>query len=153
MKRRLTTAVTLSHGAIEQEIKRVDLILRDVDHLGCSYTGHVFFNNGRASLTTKRTAEAGYAGSFHVFGHGDCYGAPDHCSQVPTSDAYDQSLAPASLPMEIHLTVTAAFLRASKKRKKVTLTIVPEVSDHPPYVSSKPEEALKFGSASLAVYG
>lgn len=153
MKRKLSCQSALSESTIEQDVRRVDLILRDVDHLGCSYEGRVFFNNKRAGARTKPTKKSGYAGSFFIFGHGDCYGAPDHCEIRPQNDPYKtNTLPPENLPAEVHLTVTDAFKRATKKGNKISITIVPIVCDPPDYVSADPKDALSFRTASIAIY-
>jgi tyrosinase len=61
------------------QINRADLVFYDVDHSGSSYEARIFFNNPTATHRTPLTREEGYAGSFHVFGHGGCFGDEGHC--------------------------------------------------------------------------
>src|SRR5690348_16357380 len=57
-----------------KDFNRADLIFEGVDHSGPSFEGRVFLNNPNATADTPATAENGYAGSFHIFGHGICLG-------------------------------------------------------------------------------
>jgi len=114
-------------GGLERSNQRFDVILRGVSHIGCSYEGRVFLNNVKATEKTATTSRNGYAKSFYIFGHGDCYGAPGHCDPLTERLPYDDTPASASLPLEIHVNITAALKRASKnsKNSEFTLTIVP----------------------------
>ena len=117
----------------EHDDQRFDLILRGVHHLGCSYEGRVFLNNTKATEKTERTAKSGYAGSYFIFGHGDCYGAPDHCAPPVPRVPYDTTPPPDTLPIEIHLDISEALKKAAKKSSEygVTVTIVPVVKALP----------------------
>ena len=62
----------------------------DIDPGRGSYEGRVFIGK-------KPPAGAGYdhdsyAGSFYVFGHGDCWGEEGHCDVPPTRDPFDLRL-------------------------------------------------------------
>jgi tyrosinase len=61
---------------------RADLQFHGVAHRGDSYEGRVYLDSPEASPSTPMEPEAGYAGSFYVFGHGPCYGDDGHC-EVP----------------------------------------------------------------------
>ena len=63
---------------------RADLIFTGVDHSGLSYEVRVYLNNPRATATTPRTSEEGYAARFAVFGHGNCFGEAGHCEVSAT---------------------------------------------------------------------
>jgi hypothetical protein len=54
-----------------------------IQHGGATYQARVFLNNPRASELTAMTPETGFAGTFHIFGHGGCLGDPGHCDVVP----------------------------------------------------------------------
>jgi tyrosinase len=80
------TAVRLPFDAAaagDGEFARADLIFSGVRHDADSYEVRVFFDNPDATDKTKRTAQAGYAGKFVVFGHGGCFGAEGHCRRDP----------------------------------------------------------------------
>jgi tyrosinase len=66
----------------QPSFQRADLQLHGVKHSGDSYEGRVFLGAPDADPRTPREPEAGYAGSFYVFGHGPCYGDEGHC-EVP----------------------------------------------------------------------
>src|SRR5258708_2257508 len=74
-----TEAVSLSKGELPANIARADLVLIDTEHGGHSFEARVFLNNPSANSDTPMTEEAGYAGTFHVFGHGGCFGDAGHC--------------------------------------------------------------------------
>jgi len=61
---------------------RADLQFHGVGHRGDSYEGRVYFDAPDATPATPLDPEAGYAGSFYVFGHGPCFGDEGHC-EVP----------------------------------------------------------------------
>src|SRR5690349_15704018 len=73
---------------------RADVVFTGVDHSGPSYEVRLYFNNVRADAATPRTPEEGYAGRFHVFGHGGCYGDVGHCD-VPAPSADPTDLRPS----------------------------------------------------------
>src|SRR5437016_3656407 len=50
---------------------RAEIVFTGVDQAGPSFEGRVFLNNPDADVTTARTPETGYAGSFHVYGYGE----------------------------------------------------------------------------------
>lgn len=66
----------------QPEFRRADLHFHGVEHRGDSYEGRVYLDNPEATPGTPMDLDAGYAGSFHVFGHGPCYGDEGHC-RVP----------------------------------------------------------------------
>ena len=75
------------------EVVRADLILYGVDHSGPTYEARIFLDNPKATEETPRDAEAGYAGSYTVFGHGGCFGGEGHCAlKERYSDDFDRRL-------------------------------------------------------------
>jgi hypothetical protein len=66
----------------QPDFYRADLQFHGVGHRGDSYEGRVYFDAPEATPSTPRELEAGYAGSFYVFGHGPCLGDEGHC-EVP----------------------------------------------------------------------
>ena len=86
---RYEAAVTIAAEQLDPEFSRADIEFEGVDHSGASYEGRVFLNNPRADATTPLTSEKGYAGTFHIFGHGGCFGDDEgHCTVRPRR-AYD----------------------------------------------------------------
>jgi tyrosinase len=73
-----------------QPFSRADLTFYGLDHSGPSFTVHVFFDVPDATVDTLRTVEAGYVGSFVVFGHGGCFGDEGHCDVRDPVSAFDR---------------------------------------------------------------
>jgi hypothetical protein len=69
---------------------RADLTFYGIDHSGPSFRVHVFFDVPDATTETPRTTDAGYVGSFAVFGHGGCFGEEGHCDVRGPVTAFDR---------------------------------------------------------------
>src|SRR5215469_8045801 len=76
-------------GAFNQQFYRADLVFEGVDHAGATFEARVFLNNETANENTPTTGEQGYAGSFHIFGHGGCFGEAGHCEVRSNPRPYD----------------------------------------------------------------
>src|SRR5437016_680694 len=68
-----TKPVPIDFADASHRLASADLEILGVQHAEASYEGRVFFNNPKADASTPKTLENGYAGSFHVFGHGGCF--------------------------------------------------------------------------------
>lgn len=77
----LSQEIELSEAVAGGQYSRADLIFDGVDHSLASYEGRVYINAPEATIDTGRE-DAAYAGSFHIFGHGGCFGDVGHC-EVP----------------------------------------------------------------------
>jgi hypothetical protein len=110
------------------EVERADLIFYGVDHSGPTYEARIFLDNPRANADTPQTAEAGYAGSFTVFGHGGCFGAEGHCAPKDRySDEFDRRPPHPLTPQTVAVTVTEALERVQGEQVKVhVVTVLPE---------------------------
>lgn len=110
-----------------REVVRADLIFYGVDHSGPTYEARVFLDNARADEGTPRTAEAGYAGAFTVFGHGGCFGAEGHCAPGERqTDEFDRRPPHPLTPQTVALEITAALARVEGTQVKVhVVTVVP----------------------------
>ena len=108
---------------------RADLEIDGIFHGEASYEGRIFLNNPKADHTTPRTAASGYAGSFHILGHGGCLGDPGHCEVNESKrEPYDfRSPHPLTLASK-RVTVTDALRAAAKAGAEATITIVPIVT-------------------------
>src|SRR5215212_8799188 len=90
---------TISLENIDRVFTRADIEFSGVDHSGASYEARVFLNNPEADETTERTANRGYAGSFHIFGHGGCFGDDiSHCEVRGPRRRYDPRTEHALAP-------------------------------------------------------
>jgi len=130
------------------QITRADLVFYGVGHRGDSYEGRVFFNAPDAGPATPMEAEAGYAGSFTIFGHGGCYGDVGHCD-VPTepADAFDLRPPHPLTPYNLTVIVTEALSRV--EGEQLTVTVVPVV---PGDEHAEAADVLEFDDVRLVTY-
>lgn len=133
-----------SHGFV-----RADLELQGVEHGGASFQVHVFFDNGAANESTEHDPSTGYAGTFTVFGHGECFGDAGHCDVPKTPpDPFDVRLPHALTPANKTVTVTHAVQSAREAGKsKFSLTLV-SVAAHESYEG----DPLVFRRLNLVTY-
>ena len=96
-----------------------------VDHSADSYEGRVFLNNLNASQDTPKILKEGYVGSYHIFGHGGCYGDVGHCEIRRDRRPYDYRPPHQLTPLYKRLIVTDALRKFGKDTDKFTVTIVP----------------------------
>jgi tyrosinase len=142
---------------VGDDLSRADLELHDVEHDGASYTGRVFLawsaDGDRPDADTPRDAEHGYAGAFHIFGHGGCYGDEGHCDVVARR-AHDPRPAHSLTPALKTVVVTDALRRLldgrNASRQEITVTIVPVVTSLNPKCG--PEDVARFSSVRLLTY-
>lgn len=131
----------------EAEFERADLTFYDVDHSGSSFEARVFLDNADASAATSRD-DPSYAGAFHVFGHGGCFGDVGHCD-VPEGPADEFDLRPPHqlLPQTKLVVITDALRRAlADGRREITVTVVAETP------GERPNDVLTFTRVRLLTY-
>jgi hypothetical protein len=136
---------------IKPDFKRADIQFHDIDHSGASFEARVFLNNPKANEKTAKTPARGYAGSFHIFGHGGCWGDPGHC-EVREQRAYDPRPGHPMTPGRKTLIATEAIRRVLKKGEKgeVTITVVPVVTAATEKCDT--EHVLHFKRLSIVSY-
>ena len=118
--------VPIDFAGPEHRFNRADLEINGIFHGEASYEGRIFFNNPKADASTPRTADNGYAGSFHIFGHGGCFGDVGHCDvEGRHQDSYDFRPPHPLTPAKKRITVTEPLRAAAKTAKQVTVTVVP----------------------------
>jgi hypothetical protein len=109
------------------EYVRADLIFDEVDHSIASYEGRVYLNAPDATLSTGRN-HAAYAGAFHIFGHGGCFGDLGHCDvPVGPRDAFDLRAPHQLTPVTKVVIVTDALKRiisSTPDQGAVQITVV-----------------------------
>ncbi len=106
---------------------RADLEFLRLDHSGVSYEGRVFLNNPKATFETPKDKKKGYAGSYQVFGHGQCFGDHGHC-MVPKTYRPEDKRRPHPLERVTEIvTVTDAMRKAAEVGRMVKVTIVPVI--------------------------
>lgn len=137
-------------ASLTHRFSRADIVFDEVDHSGASFEARVFVNNPDADRTTARLPEAGYAGSFHVFGHGGCFGDEGHCDVVPRRP-FDPRPAHPLAPVRRTLIATDAVRKGVEQGGKATLTVVPIVTGVTAKVDAE-AEILKFDRVTLVAY-
>ena len=139
-----------------EEFSRADLEFRGVDHSGPSYEARIFFDNARANASTARDPSTGYAGSFHVFGHGGCFGELGHCDiRVGGGSPYDKRLPHPLTPQFKPVVVTDALRRVIQTRggEPFQVRVVAVVANGGAgRGAGRPADPLKFESVSLILY-
>jgi len=137
-----------------QDFNRADLVFEGVDHAGPSYEARVFLNNSGADANTPRTLDQGYAGSFHIFGHGNCFGDVGHCDVDERGKApHDLRLPHPLTPARKIVIVTDALKHLLQRDGKLDhVTVVPVAFGHPATNEADPEGFLKYDKVQLFTY-
>ena len=141
----------------EADFVRAELQVHGVDHSGLSYQARVFLNQSDADMSTPReaTEEGGYAGAFHIFGHGGCFGDVGHCD-VPSGPqpAHDLRLVHPLTPDTKTVVITEALKRVrAKGGDTFTVTVVAQVYDPGPLPLGRDlKEPLLFDRLTLLTY-
>lgn len=127
LDRFVSEPIELSDAARAGRYERADLIFDEVDHSLASYEGRVYINAPDATLTTGRGHPA-YAGAFHIFGHGGCFGDPGHCDvPVGQRDPFDLRAPHQLTPVTKVVIVTEALKRivpSATDQSSVRVTVV-----------------------------
>jgi hypothetical protein len=136
------------------KFSRADLVFYGVDHSGISFEARVFIDNAGASAETP-VEDPSYVGSFHIFGHGGCFGEEGHCD-VPRGpqDPFDQRLPHRLLPHTIMVGITD-FLRERLQRgdtAPITVTVIPVARGMFDGQGETTEDLLRFERLALVTY-
>ena len=128
---------------------RADLIFYGVDHSGDSYQARVYLNAPDVDVSTGRD-HPNYAGSFYIFGHGNCYGDEGHCL-VPDDprDPFDVRPPHPLAPYTEVVTITPALkslVDVTKPGQTITVTVIAETP------RERSNDVLKFDTVRLAFY-
>ena len=128
---------------------RADLVFYGVDQSGPSYEARVFLNTPEATIDTPTDLANGYVGSFTIFGHAGCAGAPGHCDEpVEREDPFDVR-TPRGVPRISRLVILGGEELKRLSGETFSLTLVPvEAGPEGPV----PSKALDFSSFRLATY-
>ena len=122
-----------------RKARAAELVFRGVEQAGPSFEGRVFLNNPGADETTEAAPEAGYAGSFHVYGYGE--------HPPPAIAAEQAERAPGGAPVapiEKRVRVDEAALRTVLERSdELTVTVVPLPADPGGPVPDRPFEDVE----------
>jgi hypothetical protein len=129
------------------DLARADLVFYGIDHSGASFEGRVFINAPKANIDTPRD-DPHYAGSFHIFGHGGCFGDAGHCDvRTAPADVFDLRPPDQLLPATRAVIVTDALIRlVLAEDETLTVTVVAVVP------GAKKHDVLKFETVRLLTY-
>jgi hypothetical protein len=124
----ITFELELPAGEDQPELARADLTFYGLDHSGPSYQVRVFFGHPDAGPDTPLTTDAGFVGSFSVFGHGGCFGDEGHCEVRGPVSVFDRRPPHQLVPIARYITVTDAVRDLIRRdTPSVTVTAVPVV--------------------------
>ena len=145
----------ISLSSLNPVFSRADILFHELDHAGASFEAAVFLNNPNADEATERTPEQGYAGAFHIFGHGGCSGGAGHCEVTRAPRPYDPRRAHPLTPTRKVVIATDAIRRVLQGEdalnKMVRVTVVPTVTGGTERCDL--EDVLKFERLSIQTYG
>lgn len=147
---KIYTSSKIPLDPLSKNFRRADIIFDGVDHSGATYEARVFLNNPDANAKTAKTAQNGYAGTFHIFGHGGCFGDVGHCEVRGLPRPYDPRPAHPLSPARKTVIATEALRKAVSKGKPMTVTVVPivragnELTDY--------DNVFKFDKLSVQTY-
>lgn len=141
---------SLNLEGIRKGFARADLKFEGVDHAQASFEARVFLNNLNATEKTPMTPDQGYAGKFHIFGHGGCFGDVGHCEIRGPRRPFDPRPSHALTPATKIVVATDAIRHALAEGKNVTVTVVPVVLSGTKLCDYK--NVLKFDKISIVTY-
>ena len=98
-----------------------------MDHSGASYEGRVFLNKPDADENTSRDDKNNYAGSYHIFGHGGCFGDVGHCDIKPRRPYDSRPEHPLTPALKV-VVATNVLKKILKSTDTITVTIVPIIA-------------------------
>jgi hypothetical protein len=146
-KKHVTPQIQLN--ALDRDFSRADIEFDGVDHGGASFEARIFLNNPEADEHTEKSSETGYAGSFHIFGHGGCFGDDGHCDITPRR-AYDPRPAHPLSPARKIVIATEAVRRTLQRGDTTTVTIIPIVTSLNEKCTT--EDVLRFDNVRIVTY-
>ncbi|HUI21523.1 MAG TPA: hypothetical protein VLZ74_10840 [Methylocella sp.] len=121
--------VPIEFASPEHRFARADIEISGIFHGEASYEGRIFLNNPKATAETPKDLAHGYAGSFHIFGHGGCLGDVGHCEiSEHNRESFDFRPPHPLTPAKKRVTVTTALREVAKDNAEVTVTVVPVVT-------------------------
>jgi tyrosinase len=119
----LSTPVDATEVIRSANFSRADLEVGGINHTGSSYEGRIYFNNPDARAETG-TDDASYVGSFHVFGHGGCFGAEGHCEAPDERRRFDRRPLSRAIRMKKRVTLNDDLRAAAHSGEQLQIVIV-----------------------------
>lgn len=150
----VSAPVTVTLGAPAEGFARADLEFHEVDHSRASFTARIFFNNPDANAATPSEAAQGYAGQFHIFGHGGCAGQEGHCEPPTSRRAFDRRPEHQLTPITKRVVVTEPLRDAVRDEQDITVTVVPVLREEQAnaYGPELTTDLLQFDRVELLTY-
>jgi tyrosinase len=143
--------MTLSGSLRQGRFKRADIVFHDVDHSGPTFEARVFLNNADADENTPTDAAHGYAGSFYVFGHGQCFGDLGHCDVNRPVRSHDKRTQHPLTANKGIVVATDAIRAEAGKGQPISVTVVPVIMAADD--DTDLDHVLKFGDVRVVAYG
>lgn len=129
------------------DFKSADFEIGGIKHTGSTYEGLIYINNPDATPDTGKDEDAGYAGSFDVFGHGGCFGAEGHCdNREDERRRFDNRPLARSIRMKKRVDISDALRNAAQSEPEIQFTIVARTS------VPDPEGVLDVKRLSVVTY-
>lgn len=150
MATRIYVSPPISLESLDPSFHRADIVFHRVDHSGASFEAAVFLNNPSVNAETQKTPEMGYAGSFHIFGHGGCTGGAGHCEVTGPPRPYDPRRGHPLTPAKKVVIATDAVRRVLEQGQEMTVTVVPTVTGGTERCDL--EDVLHFERISVLTY-
>lgn len=146
----VTEPVARADAVPAGDFSSAHLEIGGIKHTGSSYEGRVFLNAPGATLESGTDPTEGYIGSFHVFGHGGCFGAAGHCDAPHDRRRFDNRPLARAIRMKKRVDITEALRSAAAAGDELQFTIVARVSDGIPGLD--PEGVLDVKRLSIVTY-
>jgi hypothetical protein len=141
---------SVSLKKLDRAFYRADIEFHGVEHAEASYEARVYLNNLDADEKTDTTLAQGYAGAFHVFGHGGCFGDVGHCDIRDPRRPYDPRPSHPLTPAVKVVIASDAIRKALAAGDEVTVTVVPIVTGATEQCDL--ENVLKFERLRIVTY-
>jgi hypothetical protein len=113
---------------LKRRFYRADLEFYGIDHSGPSYEGRIFVNNTKATEDTILDLAKGYVGSYHIFGHGGCFGNLGHCDINKERLPYDYRPSHPLTPAYKRITITNYIKAIGNETNEFIITIIPVIA-------------------------
>jgi hypothetical protein len=134
--------------------RRADVELHGVDQAVPSYEGRIFLNRPEADRETPLDHDAGYLGSFFVFGKVTCWGEDDdHCAVDPSTRKFDRRRNPTRYA-KVRVRTPDGLVRrlAEQAGSDLRLNVVAVIPEREDYTQYRPEDVLRFDRLSIVTY-
>jgi len=130
----------------DRPFERADLLFYGIDHSGPSFEAMVFMDPRGVGKGADAEHKA-YVGSFHIFGHGGCFGDVGHCDIPTHDDPFDLRPAHQLEPRLRIVNVTGAVEELlAREIGAAKVTVVARA------VGSASNDVLSFTKVRLATY-